>query len=253
MVGSVVRRTLSRDAQLIRSVRRYDNTPPPALDGPDEALLAYLGGFFSGEGCFGLSGLQPRAVIKLRRDDRSILELFAARFELGTVRDHAAYGGDNPSVTWLICATRELASAICLFEAAQLRGRKRREFGVWRHAAYERANARLARRRWDRARVAAVADRLRALRAYRHPAEPPAPETSVDAQVDARSAYVDVLRTFAAETPDGPLTCTAYARAREGHPEWPMRNTIALAFGGWAEALRAAGLGSRLSARSARR
>jgi hypothetical protein len=66
--------------------------------------VAYLGGFFSGEGSFGLSGLQPRAVVKLRRDDRAILELFAERFGVGSVRDHAPYRHDNPCVTWLICA-----------------------------------------------------------------------------------------------------------------------------------------------------
>jgi len=138
---------MARDAQLLRAVRRYVNTPPPALDGPDDAVIAYLGGFFSGEGCFGLSGLQPRATVKLRRDDRAILELFASRYGIGLVREHAAYGGDNPSVTWVICATGELATAICLFEAAQLRGRKRREFEVWRQAAHERGCARLAERR----------------------------------------------------------------------------------------------------------
>jgi MarR family transcriptional regulator, transcriptional regulator for hemolysin len=241
---------MKRDAELIRQIRRYDNTPPPALDGPDEALLAYLGGFFSGEGCFGLSGLQPRAVIKLRADDRLILELLASRFGLGKVREHAAPDGANPSVTWVICATGELASAVCLFDAAQLRGRKRREFEVWRHAAYERASARLACRPWDRACVEGVAARLKALRPYRQPTDPATGRTTHD---DARSAYSDVLRVFAAETPDGSLTCTAYARARERHPEWPMRNTITLAFGSWAEALRAAGLGSRASTRSRNR
>jgi hypothetical protein len=100
-----------------------------------------------------LSALQPRAVAKLRRDDRAILELFAARFGVGTVHDHAAYGGDNPTVTWLICAMEEMGATVRLFEAAELRGRKRREFDVWREAAEERGFARLAGRRWDRARV----------------------------------------------------------------------------------------------------
>lgn len=54
----------------IRHVRRYVDSPPPALGGPETDILAYLGGFFSGEGCFMLSGLTPRAVVKLRRDDR---------------------------------------------------------------------------------------------------------------------------------------------------------------------------------------
>jgi MarR family transcriptional regulator, transcriptional regulator for hemolysin len=240
---------MARDADLLRNVRRYVNTPPPALDGPDEALVAYLGGFFSGEGCFQLSRLQPRAVIKLRRDDRSILELFASRFEIGSVRDRPAYGNKNPSVTWLVCATGELARAICLFDAAQLRGRKRREFEVWRQAAYERASARVVGRRWDRGRVEGVAERLRALRPYRHPTDLVAP-TRADAEQDARSAYANVLRAFADEAAGGPLTCTACARAREDHPEWPNRDTITLAFGGWAEALRGAGLGERLHARS---
>jgi MarR family transcriptional regulator, transcriptional regulator for hemolysin len=243
---------MARDADLIRRGRRYDNTPPPALDGTDEAVLAYFGGFFSGEGSFGLGGLQPRAVINLRRDDRSILELFASRFGLGLVRDRAAYCSGNPCVTWLVCATGELPSAICLFEAAQLRGRKRREFEVWRRAAHERASARRARRRWDRARVEGVAAQLRALRPYRHPSEP-APDTGAGAWDDARGAYADVLRAFAAEVPDGRLTCTAYARVRERHPEWPMRNTITLAFGVWAAALRAAGLSARVSKRGSSR
>jgi MarR family transcriptional regulator for hemolysin len=248
-VDEALHDAMARDAELIRRGRRYVNAPPPALDGPDEALLAYLGGFFSGEGCFGLSGLQPRAVIKLRRDDRSILELFASRFEIGSVRDRPAYGNPNPSVTWLVCAIGELARAICLFDTAELRGRKRREFEVWRQAAHERACARAARRRWDRGRVEGVAERLRALRPYQHPPDV-ASVTRADVEQDARSAYANVLRAFADESPTGALTCTAYARARENHPEWPTRNTITLAFGGWAEALRGAGLGERLHARS---
>jgi hypothetical protein len=64
-------------------------------------------------------------------------------------------------------------------------------------------------------------------------------------------AYVEILRVMAAEVRDGPLTCTMYSCVRKAHPEWPTRNTITTAFGGWAQALRAAGLESRMSARSA--
>jgi hypothetical protein len=120
--------------------------------------VAYLGGFFSGEGSFGLSGLQPRAVVKLRRDDRAILELFAERFGVGSVRDHAPYRHDNPCVTWLICATDEMGAAVRLFEAAELRGRKRREFEVWREAAQEwptRNTLTVAFETWEKALAAA--------------------------------------------------------------------------------------------------
>jgi hypothetical protein len=107
----------------------------------------------------------PRAVIKVRQDDRSILELFAGRFGVGAVGDQRAYANPNPSSTWMICATDQLAPAVGLFEDAQLRGRKRREFEVWCDAAHERAVARVVGRRWDRARVADAAERLTALRA----------------------------------------------------------------------------------------
>jgi len=240
-------------ADRLRTVRRYVNSPPIALDGPASALLAYFGGFFSGEGSFGLSGLAPRAVVRVRQDDRSILELFATRFGLGVVRDHRAYDNPNPSATWTICATDELAPTVELFEAAELRGRKRREFEVWREAAHERAFARVGGRRWDRSRVEAVARRLKALRAYRPPRDAPRAASAADGQRAARAAYFEVLRTLAAEQPAGELTAAAYAAARQRHPEWPTRNTIAAAFDGWARALEAAGLGSRVSARARER
>jgi hypothetical protein len=64
---------MPRDAGAIRHVRRYVNSPPPALDGPARDVLAYLGGFFSGEGSFSLSALQPRAIVKLRRTPRTAM------------------------------------------------------------------------------------------------------------------------------------------------------------------------------------
>lgn len=242
--GGCFHAEMADDAGALRRVRRYVNSPPPALDAPVSDLLPYFGGFFSGEGCFGLSGLRPRAVVKLRRDDRGVLELFAERFGLGTVRDHRPYGNPNPSATWLICAGDEMGAAVRLFDAAVLRGRKRREFDVWREAAEESVWAPMAARPRDRARVGRAADRLAALRAY-HP--PPEPFVATDTARDARQAYIGVLRAFAEEVSDGSLTCTAYAHARASHPEWPTRNTLALAFGSWEQALGAAGLGARAS------
>jgi hypothetical protein len=84
-------------------------------------------------------------------------------------------------------------------------------------------------------------DRLAALRTYQ---PPPEPVTATDPALDARQAYVDILRAFADEVPDGRLTCTAYTHARASHPEWPTRNTLALAFGTWSRRCAAAGLGA---------
>jgi hypothetical protein len=242
--GAAFHAQMADDDSALHQVRRYVKSPLPAFDGPTPDLLAYLGGFFSGEGCFGLSGLRPRAVVKLRRDDRVILELFAERFGIGTVRDHSAYGNPNPSVTWLICANGDMGAAVRVFEAAVLRGRKRREFEVWREAAEERVWARIARRPVDRTRLERAGDRLAALRTYR---PPPESFTASEPARNARQAYVEVLRAFADELPDGKLTCTGYTHTRASHPEWPTRNTLALAFGSWEQALGAAGLGARAS------
>jgi hypothetical protein len=94
---------------------------------------------------------------------------------------------------------------------------------------------------------AAVAE-LRAIRAYRY-REPPSTVDRSSHLSEARSAYAAALQACAARV-DGPLTCTAYDRLRRQQPRWPTRNTIALAFGSWAEAVRAAGLEERLSARA---
>jgi hypothetical protein len=138
----------------------------------------------------------------------------------------------------------EMAATVRLFEAAVLRGRKRREFEVWREAAEERVWARIARRPADRARLRLAGDRLAALRTYRPPRESSVATTPAP---DARQAYIDVLRAFADEVRDGMLTCTAYTLARASHPAWPTRNTLAVAFGTWEQALGAAGLGARAS------
>jgi len=118
-----------------------------------------------------------------------------------------------------------MPATVRLFEAAVLRGRKRREFEAWRAAAEERVWARIARRPADRARIGLAGDRLPALRTYRPPTES---FVATERARDARQAYIDVLRAFADELPDGMLTCAAYTLARASHPEWPTRNTLAV-------------------------
>ena len=124
-----------------------------------------------------------------------------------------------------------------MLEAAVLRGRKRREFEAWRIGAAEYARG----RNRDEAVIAAAAESLARARAY---TERPVVLPTRDPPTEA---YIDVLRAFADELPDRRLTCTAYAHARASHPEWPTRNTLAMAFGSWEQALSAAGLGARAS------
>jgi hypothetical protein len=98
-----------------------------------------------------------------------------------------------------------------------------------------RPNTRRGRDR-DETVISVAAEALGRVRAY---VERPVDLTTDPAPTEA---YVDVLRACAGELSGARLTCTAYARTRERHPEWPTRNTIALAFGSWKGALEAAGL-----------
>jgi hypothetical protein len=227
----------------LRRLRRYvdhegDQRRQLSQDPSDDGLRAFLGGFFTGDGSFGLNG-KAVACVHLRADDAPLLRRIRDAFDLGSVHLYAPRG-QNPTARWHVGRRAELPRAIELFESAVLRGRKRREFDAWRIGAAEYARGRDR----DPAAIAEAAAALADARAYVER------DVAWPTHATAAESYADVLRAFAAELPGGALTCTAYARARGEHPEWPTRNTITLAFGSWVEALRAAGLGSRASARS---
>jgi hypothetical protein len=219
----------------LRRLRRYGDhedsgAEQPRSEGAEVGLLGFLGGFFSGEGSFSLQG-RATASVHLRADDAPLLEGFRDAFGVGRVAIGLSNGA-NPTVRWTIARHADLPRAIAIFDAAVLRGRKRREFEAWRVGAAEYARGRDR----DEAVISMAATALARARAY---VDLPVALTT---EVAPTGSYVDVLRAWADEVAAGELTCTAYAQAREGHPEWPTRNTIALAFGSWKRALDAAGL-----------
>jgi hypothetical protein len=224
----------------LRALRHYvDPVHPGGADGdaltPADGLSAFLGGFFTGEGSFSLRG-RAVAGIHLRADDAALVRSFRHVFGIGRV-SVSTPSGATPTVRWTVCRRAELREAIAVLDRAMLRGRKRREFEAWRVGAAEYARGRDR----DEAVIAAAAASLARARAYvERPLELPAREPPTE-------AYIDVLRAFAGEVPGGRLTCTAYTHARARHPEWPTRNTLAMAFGSWERALAAAGLGARAS------
>jgi LAGLIDADG endonuclease len=238
--GAAVRRALREHAARLRELRRYVDLSEEqtASSSGTDGLTSFFGGFFTGEGSFSLDG-RAVACIHLRADDAELLRTFEERFDLGRV-GFSTPAGLNPSVKWTVGRRAELPRAIALLDAAVLRGRKRREFDAWRVGAAEYARGRDR----DNAVVAAARAALQEARAY--------VERDIDLPIGAngQDAYLAVLRTFGAKESIRKLTATAYERARELHPEWPTRNTIAAAFGGWARALEAAGLGSRATGRA---
>ena len=224
-------------AQVSASKRYSDRREPAALFDSDALALAYFGGLFTGDGHLNLSGERPRLVMRMRADERPLLEALARRYGAGAIYDAPAAGCSGPSSQWVVTARAQLQQLAALLGQAGLGGRKHRQFLAWRLAVDGVPEP-------TRLRAAKAAMRIE--NEYRRPSS----GSANSGRGNAAKTYRDVLRTWAASTA-GPLTCTAYAAARRDHPEWPTRGTLVLNFGSWAEALDAAGLRHRAHARSA--
>jgi hypothetical protein len=212
------------------AVRRYVEPIAGAedVDLAAPGVRAYLGGFLSGEASLGIAGSGVHLHLHLRRDDRPLLVAIQRWSGLGRVHDQRAYGSSRPSSTWSVARSAELPGAVELLDTVELRGRKRREYAIWRRAALEVAAGEATRASMEvrRRDIAAV-------RAYR----PGAMWRPTPAQRDAgrRQVYAEILREAASGAAD--LSATEYQRQRRSHPSWPTRNTVALAFGGWRRAV----------------
>jgi hypothetical protein len=202
-----------------------------------EHLVEYLGGFFSGDGCLLLSERSAHAILKLRRDDRPILEAFSRAFGLGLVRDIPATPPSAPTTAWRVVAAADLLVLVDLFDRAGLRGRKLRQYEAWRPAAIEIGCARVGARRVDRDLIETARSAFVQASAYRSEIDklPPPPS-----EEDALEAYIGVLREWASGRGFRALTCTAYQADRRA--AWPTKDTLARVFGSWRAALGAADL-----------
>jgi hypothetical protein len=247
-----VRARLARLAANLKVARAYQepraNAPGPVLTDPD--ARHYFAGFFSGEGSFALSRRSARFVVKLRRDDRPLLDAFCRDFSLGTICNVDTPAPWSPAAVWHVTAARDVLAGIALFESAGLLGRKARQFLAWRPGAEAVARAIIAGEAVNERVVESARRALARATAYQ------APGSSIpsdDPRSSARVAYTDVLRTWAAST-DERLSCVTYEETRRRlRPDWPKRETIAAAFGGWYEALRCAGLADRAARRPSAR
>jgi len=94
----------------------------------DPGAPYYFAGFFSGEGSFALASRAARFVIKLRRDDRPLLEAFRRAFGLGTICDVEAQETWSPAAVWHVTSARDVLNGIELLDSSGLLGRKRRQF-----------------------------------------------------------------------------------------------------------------------------
>lgn len=239
-----VRARLGKLAEYLRAERTYREPSPDVVlpDMTDQYAASYFAGFFSGEGSFALQPRNARFVIKLRRDDRPLLEAFRRDFGIGSVRDVAAIEPWSPAAVWHVTRARDVLKGIALFESATLLGRKARQYAAWRPGAEAIGTAIVNKSPLDDAVLTQARGALAHATAYRPPGTALRTDSGLPA---ARAAFLGVLKHWAREF-DRPLSETAYAAARqERHPEWPTRNAIAETFGGWYGALHAAGLAHR--------
>jgi hypothetical protein len=243
-----VRARLARLASDLRLARAY-REPRTDAAGPmltDPNARHYFAGFFSGEGSFALNRRSARFLVKLRRDDRPLLDAFCRDFGLGTICDVNTPAPWSPAAVWHVTGAHDVLAGIALFESASLLGRKARQFSAWRPGAEAVARSIVAGDPVDDQVVAGARRELARATAY---VEPRSPLPRDDGRGAARVAYTDVLRSWAAST-DELLSCTAYeATRRRVRPDWPKRETLAAEFGGWYEALRWAGLAERAARR----
>jgi LAGLIDADG endonuclease len=242
--GPAGRVRLAQLAGYLLAERAYSDPPQDAVlpDMTDAYAPSYFAGFFSGEGSFRLARRHARFVIKLRRDDRPLLDAFCRDFDIGSVVDVAAIEPWSPAAVWHVIGARDVLKGIELFESAPLLGRKARQYRAWRPGAQAIAEAIIGQGPLDALLVDESRRALAHATAYRPPRTPLRTDPGLSA---ARSAYLQVLRQWA-NSVDGPLSCGAYASARRGeHPDWPKRETIAEAFGSWYDALGAAGFAAR--------
>ncbi len=234
---------LARTLKAERSYRPRTQSEEPQRETVD-SLEPYFGGFFTGEGWFSVRERAVRFGVKVRRDDRPLLERFVETFGVGSIYDLKAQKTWSPSSVWIVLARGELRRSIEILDSAGIRGRKLRQYLAWRPAAAELARCDSTGATPDLDILAHAKEALLDASEYRPITwNPP---TGDQRRRQALNAYRAVLREWAREEAR-PLSGGAYEQARVRHPSWPKRDTLAANFGSWRGAIEAAGLSDRIA------
>jgi hypothetical protein len=118
---------------------------PGATATSDVLFFGWLSGFIDGEGCFVINrntkrgvptGHRCRFALRLRDDDRAVLDAIRECTGLGTVRDDGAYLDRNGQSVWEVSSKADCLSLCDLLDRYPLRAKKRADYGTWRAAVY---------------------------------------------------------------------------------------------------------------------
>lgn len=104
-----------------------------------DAFGNWLAGFIDGEGCFFFHSRRkqfspPQFQLKLRDDDRAILEECVSRTGLGRIITTDRRGRSNPQIKWLISRCSDCRCLVEIIDRYPLRAKKKRDFEIWREA-----------------------------------------------------------------------------------------------------------------------
>ena len=107
----------------------------------------WFSGLVDGEGCFSIAAT-PKAgwrcdfIIKLRADDRPMLERIRDELDMGRVTEgeHSSENG-KPWARWTVTRKPDLVRLTEIFDEFRLRSKKARDYAIWREAVIHWANS----------------------------------------------------------------------------------------------------------------
>lgn len=106
----------------------------------DSEFGHWLAGFIDGEGCFrihkekGGGYYACHFTLKLRDDDRAILEEIVSRTGIGHLKPDVVRGTSKPALIWVVQSKAECVKLVDLLDRFPLRAKKRRDWRIWRRA-----------------------------------------------------------------------------------------------------------------------
>ena len=134
-------RTVFRITCLLSRQTRYNDN----MDTLDDGFGHWLAGFIDGEGCFGIAQRQGEKhnssiyyfcfmSIKLRDDDRSIIEEIRCRTGIGSIYVNKARSNSKTGIQWLIINKSDCLSLVEILDKYPLRAKKSKDYAIWREA-----------------------------------------------------------------------------------------------------------------------